>query len=571
MRRASTSGTFDRAARKTALAWAALGLGFATSGCDIVQGFQNAGDTIFPEQSTHLASPPLRLVAGSYRRIDLALGQRLHLLARAAAGGDSLFAMRYAEPHPCEIASVGSYASTRDPNRSEVLLAYFHESARQGLLHFADTSCRTFDLSVPDARLPLMGETPEAVIVWAGTELRAVDPVQGTSTVLAEQVEDVVVRAFSERSLVRTAGRFQVFGADWKSQGTFGDGIAGLWRAGKVTLYLDKTGLRRLAPGDDDHSVKDTLIAPDVCRIGMQDSNWMTFYSPCGEQRVVAYSESSGSTFQLTTSADPRALRLLPARGSAGRDPAKDPFFFLFLRNIDPATSLGELVVKMPNGDEHLIGKAATLERSDLVETDSQTYGYGFVDVSGPTGRYVYWNGKGELRELAQNAIVRSRRLIIDFDGTIGKAAVVSGDRLAVVAERVPYQGFEYQDANRQWTVVFHDWYGSSGPLSAFAGTFESLAQTPLDQPLLSPKLETIAPSVQIFRTAQLGSVLPGVVYLADYDATTETGRLEYRNTELRFSAVIDHGVSDYLVTKDEVIYSVPFGEHPGIWLTAGK
>jgi hypothetical protein len=161
--------------------------------------------------------------------------------------------------------------------------------------------------------------------------------------------------------------------------------------------------------------------------------------------------------------------------------------------------------------------------------------------------------------------------LIIDFDGTLGKAAVVSGDRLAVIAERVPYQAFEYQDVNRQWTVVFHDWYGDSGPLSAFPGTFDSLAKAPLDQPFVSPTLETIAPSVAVFRTAQLGDVLPGVVYLADYDAETDTGRLEYRNTELRFSAVIDHDVSDYLVTRDEVIYSVPFGDHVGIWLAAGK
>jgi len=37
----------------------------AGAGCDIVQGYQDAGDSLFPEQSTHLAAPWLRLVSAT--------------------------------------------------------------------------------------------------------------------------------------------------------------------------------------------------------------------------------------------------------------------------------------------------------------------------------------------------------------------------------------------------------------------------------------------------------------------------------------------------------------------------
>jgi hypothetical protein len=44
------------------------------SGCDIVQGYQSAGDTLFPEQGTHLASPGLRLVRGHYSQLGVVAG-----------------------------------------------------------------------------------------------------------------------------------------------------------------------------------------------------------------------------------------------------------------------------------------------------------------------------------------------------------------------------------------------------------------------------------------------------------------------------------------------------------------
>ena len=74
---------------------------------------------------------------------------------------------------------------------------------------------------------------------------------------------------------------------------------------------------------------------------------------------------------------------------------------------------------------------------------------------------------------------------------------------------------------------------------------------TPVDAPFTSPELSEVAPSVGISTTVSLGAMLPGTIFLARYDAATDTGRLSYENAELRFKATVDFGVSDYLVTSD--------------------
>src|SRR3954447_14648140 len=56
----------------------------AGAGCNLVQGYKDAGDSLFPEQSTHLASPGLRLVSGHYRGLGLMTGSELYLFARGA-------------------------------------------------------------------------------------------------------------------------------------------------------------------------------------------------------------------------------------------------------------------------------------------------------------------------------------------------------------------------------------------------------------------------------------------------------------------------------------------------------
>lgn len=536
-------------------------------GCDIVQGFQDAGNTLFPEQNTHLSTPALRLASGGYRSLALAAGRELSVLARSTERDTSLFVMRFANPKPCEIPNVGRYVASRNPNRTEAGIAYFHDDATQGTLRFADTSCRTFDFELENARLPV-GETERSVIVWTGGDLLDVAPEKGESVRIASSVTNLITRAFSGRTLVLAAGRLEVFDSDWRSQGSFGDGVSTVLKTNTGALYLDVTGLHRLSAGPGNATTQSELVVADACDLGMRDDTWATFHAPCAEGRLRALHEPSGKLFDLPFDADPLQLRLLPARGSAGKDPLEDPFWFLFLRNV---SSVSSFVVRDPQGAERVIGDGAVLTHSDLIDSGTTPYGYALVNVENRAGDYVYFDARGEQRTLAHGVYTRGDRLLVDWDGGSGSLAVVSGDRLVVVAQHVPERSFEFTDSSRQWTALFHDWQGDSGRLSRFAGTLDALAGTPPSAPLAAPALEEIAPSVGAFTTASLGALIPGTVFLADYDAAAGTGRLTYDNAELRFKAVVAAGVSDYLITSGYLLYTIPDGRNQGLWLATGK
>jgi hypothetical protein len=286
---------------------------------------------------------------------------------------------------------------------------------------------------------------------------------------------------------------------------------------------------------------------------------------------VLAIYEPTGKSFTLPFDADPRQLKLVPALKSPGLDPLADPFWFFYLRSGDDDSSKNTLFVRTPAGVEHALGARGTLQQLRFVESADEAHGYALVDVQGETGHYLWWNAAGETRVLAERAMWRPRRLIVDFDGSVGKVAVASGERLQVLAERVPWQAFEYQDSTKEWTVLFHDLDGTSGRLSAFYDGIDGLQSVPLDQPFVAPELSEVASDVVVLGTASLNNVLSGVSYLTHFDTTTRTGRLEYRNLELRFTAHVNSGVSDYVVSNDEVLYSIPYGDDAGIWLVPGK
>jgi hypothetical protein len=559
-------------AGRARLLLAATALAIAGTGCNVVQGYQEAGDSLFPEQSTHLASPGLRLVRGHYREVGVIGGTELYLIARGADDDTAkLFLMRYAEPKPCEIQGAARFSVTREASRSVPLIAYFSQDARRGTLRFADAACKTYALSFDDARLPI-AETETSLVVWAGSELWLATPESGSQERLADGVDAVFSRVLERRYAVRAHGRLTVFDGAWKALGTFGDGVGSVLNVGQSLFYADASGAHRIVVSKaDSNRVEDQLLVSDACSLGSQDRTWVTLRSPCADGKVLAIHEPTGHSFTLPFEADPRRLQLVPALNSRGRDPLSDPFWFFYLRSSDAESSQDTLFVRTPAGDEHALGAHATLRHLRLRESETEAHGYALVDVEGETGRYVWWNAAGETRVLAERAMWRPDRLIVDFDGTVGSVAVPSEDRLLVVAERVPWQAFEYQDSTQKWTVLFHDMHEGVGRLSVFSDGLDGLQSPKHDQPFAVPKLSEVASNVVVLGTSALNEVLSGVSYLTHFDATTRTGRLEYRNLELRFTANVNDGVSDYVVTHDEVLYTIPYGDEAGIWLAPGK
>jgi hypothetical protein len=552
-----------------------LSLCLAGAGCDIVQGFQDAGDSLFPEQSTHLESPGLRLVSGNYRGLGLVAGAEIYLFAREADDEtNSLFFMRYVAPEPCEIPMVARFGVTRRRSQGVPLISYFQEDVRRSTLRFADAACQTFSLTFDDARLPI-AETEASVVVWAGSDLWLATPETGSQERLAEGVVEVISGVFGKRYAVRENGRLSVFDAAWKAQGRFGNDVSSVLRAGDSLFYLDATGVHRIVASPSDSGVvEDSVFVSDACSLASQDGKWVAMRSPCEGGEVVLIHEPTGNRFTLPFDADPRQLRLVPAANSPGLDPERDPFWFFYLRSgDDDEGSEDTLFVRTPAGAEHALGAHSTLAQLRLHEgqSETETYGYALVDVDGETGRYVWWNPAGETRALAENVMWRPERLIVDFDGNVGKLAVASGDRLQILAKNVPRQSFAYQDRTKDWTVLFHDMEDGVGRLSVIPTGLDALESTPPDAPFELPEPTDVASNVIALSTAPLNDVLSGVSYLTHYDLTTGTGRLEYRNLDLRFSASVNDGVSDYLVSQDELLYSVPYGEDAGIWLVSGK
>ena len=540
-------------------------------GCDIVQGYQAAGDTLFPEQSTHLAAPGIRVASGQYRELGLVAGSEIYLLARPADDDSGkLFVLPYLKPEPCEIPGVVRFAATQEPSRAAALFSYFHEDTRRGTLHFADTNCRRYDLTFEDARLPI-AETQTSLVVWAGTDLWLATPETGSAERLAEGVEQIVRNVLGQHFAVKAGGRLIVFDAAWQEQGRFGEEVGTMVRQARSLYFEDAAGVHRLAADASDSALlADTLDVAHACSLGSQDGTWVALRSPCVDGKLAVVHEPSARVFTLPFDAEPTQLRLLPALGSPGRDPLLDPFWFLYLRSEGEGAE-DTLFVRTPAGAEHALGAHATLQHSRLVESESEAHGYALVDVEGETGRYLWWNEAGQIKELAADAMWRPDRLIIDYDGIVGKVAVASGDRLEVLAEGVPWQAFEYQDNARDWTVLFHDMQQGFGRLSVMPNGLDQLEATPASAPLTMPSLSEVTSDAVMFGTAAMNELLSGVLYLSSYDLTTRTGRLDYRNLELRFTATVSGGVSDYIVLSDEILYSVPYGDNAGIWLVQGK
>jgi hypothetical protein len=561
----------ERACARAARLMSAGSLALALAGCNVVQGFQDAGDSLFPEQSTHLATPGLRLLSGHYRELGLIAGSDLYLIARGADDDSGkLFSMRYADPVPCEIPAVGRFSGTRAERKGPPIVSYFHEDVRRGTLHFADATCTTYSLSFENARLPV-AETAESVVVWAGTDLWLATPETGSQVALADGVSEVIRSVFGKRFAVRENGHLKLFDSDWKLEGTYGEGVSSTLRAGKSLFYTDNAGAHRLFERKPGSGVEEQLIAADACSLGSQGGTWVALRSPCSGGHVLLIHEPTGKSFSLAFDADPQSILPIPARNSRGLDPLSDPFWFAYLRSGDDEASANTLFVRTPSGDEHALGAHATLAQLRLIDDEKGAYGYALVEVVGEIGRYLWWNADGDTRALAENTMWRPQRLFVDADGTVGSLAVTSGDRLLVLAKDVPWQAFEYRDSTKAWTVLFHDYHAGFGRLSALSGGLDQLDSTPPDAPFEAPDLGLVAQKVVVYGTASLNDVLSGVVFFSDYDLSTRTGRLEYRNLDLRFTAKVKDGVSDYLITHDEVLYAVPFGDDAGIWLAQGK
>ncbi len=552
----------DRCARGLALV--AL---LACSGCDIVQGFENAGNALFPPEKTHLDAPGIRLVKGPYRRLDIAAGTDIFLLARSSEDTDTaLYVMRYAEPEPCAIPNVIRYEEAHGTLRDTALVAYLEENVAAGTLRFADADCTVDDFTLEGAHLPF-DELERGFVLVAQGDLVVVDPSRRVVETVAKAVEGIERNAFSGGHVVRAGGRLGLFRTDWTEIGWFGEGVVRLDSVGRSLFYEGAGGIHRLIPNGS--TFTDSVVAPDGCALRSRASTWALYREPCNGGPVKVYREKTGVASTLPFEVQTNVVRLQSPVSNPEADPSKDPFWFFYLRNVDETTGLGTLVLRNLERKEHELGSFARLDRVSFSETSSVTQGYALVDIQGGLGRHVHFDAAGTVTELAAGVLDQDA-LITDFDivtGT-GKFAIEKNARIGIVAERVPPSEFQISDSKQRWTTLFHEFDGESGRLSVVPGRLD-VTESP--DGLIAPRLKTVAENVRHRRTRFMDTVLPGVAYFTRYDPDTETARLEYTNYELDFTSIVADGVADFLLTPDSIIYTVPFGENAGIWLVRAK
>jgi len=546
----------------------------ALFGCDIVQGFQDAGDALFPEERTHLNAPGLHLAKGNYRQLRFAIGTELYLLARSPEGDPyTLHSMLYANPKPCTLPNVVQYQTSFGTYEGPALIAYFATDTGNGVLRFADASCRTYPFTVETSSFPV-NETARGFVVPGrvvedGAEragLFLVDPVSERRERLAIDVEWVAPNAFAGHHVVKAQKKAVLFDADWRYVGEFGAEVDRAVTGSNSLLLQDNEGIHRVTPGGNVELVKER-----ACGLSQRGS-FIFFEAPCDVQvpredaRLFAYDERALRLRELPFRASPWSVEIRRAREASGNDLAVDPFWAFYLTGPE-----GVLVVRTPSGESHAIGKASTLDRVELVEAPGDTYGYALVDITGDTGTFVHWTPDGTVQTLAQGVLRNGSRLVVDWNGVTGTLAAPVRDTIVKVAENVPSRGFELVDRRRRWTVLFHDFDGTSGRLSVLEGDLDVGKTLGPGAPTPAFALREIATNVGHFRATFLDQVLPGILYMTDIDPETGVGRVEYRNLELGFTALMSHGVADFVVATDEVLYTVPYGEAAGIWLVQAK
>src|SRR5262245_25363753 len=122
--------------------------GFLSSGCDIVQGFQNASEAVFPTEKTYLDAPGYRIAAGGFSGLEFAGGTDLYLVARSSEPtDDTLYSMLYGDPKPCTISNVRGHIVGDGTVKGPAMIAYFESDRLPGTLRFADATCHIYNFT----------------------------------------------------------------------------------------------------------------------------------------------------------------------------------------------------------------------------------------------------------------------------------------------------------------------------------------------------------------------------------------------------------------------------------------
>jgi hypothetical protein len=564
------------------------------SACDIVQGFDNAGDALFPPVETYLDVPGYQMTTGHYRYLDMVTTSEPYILARSTTTNDNaLYIMRFNAPKPCAIPNVARYWTDGSATTSPGYVAYF-DTTNSGILNFADLNCKLYELPLRNANLPV-SYAPKGLVLQVGSQLGSepgselviAEPATRSLYTLAGSVQAVDVA----HRLVLTPPPFGLIGVydyDWTLVNFVGNNVAAWASAFDATFFQDDDGIHRMTITDTTTSrvIGTSLIASDACDLTILPTtphvNLVAFHEPCGSKNIVVWDAQTRQMTPLNLDVDIQHLKIAGQSPNAHPNLATDPFFALYLTDVIAASNTGNLHLRSPDGTDQVLGSGAALERADFAsDTASGNYtgGFALLDVDGETGRFVHFALDGSVNDVVTN-VIRSpaesawTRLVVAVDDQLGNLVEVVGGQPVTVAENVPRSRYAYLnhfDGNplQNSLAWFHDLTGETGTLSLAAPDPSSDV---LDDQGHEPLYRGTAVAHDVFAAGHgFMANLPGFVYFSNWDDNRGTGSLEYTNVELEFSATVSDGVSDYLQPGSGLLYTVPYGSAAGVWLARGK
>jgi hypothetical protein len=525
-------------------------------GCEVITGLNRAGETIFPDKPTYVNAPGLRLARGEFADLDYAThsngitGAGIQLLARGADPGDSsLTLIGFTDGKTCRIEDVGAYASLSSGGLGGAAYAYLDGPGPRGTLRFATQECEVLPVELPDASLPFSSARRGRRMVHSGSDIVLVDPDDGTVEMLVSDVERILYPS-SDFAVVQSRGRLHLF-EDWEFVTSVGEGVvtAGLTAFKGDLFYEDETGIFRFTPPE-----APVALVGGACHLGFPRSlpGFIAFHAPCAEEHLVAYRGDETLTIDLGQGADPRQLEFWFT--------AWEPELKIWMAHLSDveATGLGTLHIRDPDGEEWEIGERAALGwvSKDLVGQG----GYALVNVEGETGDIVHWDTEGNTSVLAGQVLLKGDGVgvQINYDGVAADIAFFDGlGGLTVELLRAPLSNYYYVDDELVNVMVMTDFDGRTGTLSRMGESYGELAPVATD--VLHP------------HHGFIDQLFPGLAWIRSTDARRGTGRLEYRNDDLGFTATVSDGVSDFLQSTRGFIYAVPHGSGAGIWFAEAK
>ncbi|HEY3497751.1 MAG TPA: hypothetical protein VGK73_23800, partial [Polyangiaceae bacterium] len=457
-----------------------------------MQGFQNAGDALFPPVKTYLDAPGYRVAPGGYSQANFLSGDEVYVAARSAADRDALFLMHYASPEPCSLPRVGRFYAFGPPASKGLLLSYFEDSSEPGTLRFADGNCKTFELTIEGARLPYAAGDDGLLLVESGSDLLAVNPSEGEVTTVATGLTRILAPSSFGTLEFLTGDRLGIVTSTNSTQVQwFGRRVVEAVSTSQALFFEDADGVHEITATDlgEVVSISERRLDPDGCHLAAlpapdlpgayYPAEWIAYNAGCTAESVIVRDTRRRVTMVLGGHAlDARFLKVIPTGDAAPSEfvpSLETPVFVFYLAGVDPESGRGELHVVSPSGEDHAIGFTSALDRALLARRTFEgapgyDHGFALLDIEGGLGRLVVWRLDGSTRTVAER--VRDLDLtapwplfLSDFEGGTGTLVQLARGEPHALATRVPDYGGawpNYSDYQSGDALLFSDFDGSS-------------------------------------------------------------------------------------------------------------